>query len=161
MSREDESELVEPAQELPNYNEAEAIAFIQKAGLVRGRHETVVRETVVAGFFLMFPTATRPWWVERHTRGAESLLEFYDEKQTIGYADSIVGLTAIEYESDLTNTSKLRKGKHQVHQYCTGLLQTLEPTQARSRGVLSDGVEWRAYELVGTYEKETGHLRRQ
>lgn len=141
--------------ETPEYDEAAAIALIQSAGEVRGRHETVVRETLIAGFVQIFPLAIRPWWVERHIRGAEQFLRFRDVDQKGGYADSVVGLTAIEYESDLTDRTRFRTGKHQVRQYCTGLLNTgADPS--RIRGVLSDGVEWRAYEVINTPDREPG-----
>ena len=139
----------------PQYDEDAALAFIRTAGEVRGRHETVVRETLIAGFTEMFPFAVRPWWVERHIRGAEQFLKFSDGAQEGGYADSIVGLTAIEYEADLTDPARFKTGKHQVHQYCTGLLNTgADPSKIR--GVLSDGVEWRAYELVNTPGRKPG-----
>ena len=141
--------------ETPEYDEVAALAFIRSAGEVRGRHETVVRQTLIAGFAQIFPVAVRPWWVERHIRGAEQFLRFSDGEQEGGYADSVVGLTAIEYESDLTDPVRFTTGKHQVRQYCTGLLNT-GAAPPNIRGVLSDGVEWHAYELVNTPDREPG-----
>ena len=139
----------------PFYDEAAAINLIRELGKVRGSHETVVRQTLVAGLSDVFPAADRPWWVERHIRGAEQHLTFSDQGQTSGYADSVVGSTAIEYEANLTDTERFKAGKHQVHQYCAGLLNTgADPSKIR--GILSDGIEWHAYELVNTLVNDLG-----
>ncbi len=139
----------------PFYDEAAAINLICKLGEVRGRHETVVRQTLVAGLSDVFPAANRPWWVERHIRGAEQHLTFSDQGQTSGYADSVVGSTAIEYEANLNDIERFKAGKHQVHQYCAGLLNTgADPSKIR--GILSDGIEWHAYELVNTPVNDLG-----
>ena len=52
-----------------------------------------------------------------------TFLGFQDGEQRGGYADSVVGLTAIEYESDLTDRTRFTTGKHQVRQYMRGLAQ--------------------------------------
>jgi hypothetical protein len=126
-----------------------AKAFIAEAHRIRdgNANETVTRQTIVAGLADSFPSATRPWWIHRHIRGAEALVAFgQDGGQRQGFVDSVVGLTAIEYEKDLRVAGQFVTGKHQVRQYCAGLLnQGAEP--ARIRGVLSDGVEWHAFEL--------------
>ena len=123
-----------------------------------GANETVIRQTLIDGLARTFSAATRPWWVERHIRGAEQHLEIRDDDQESGYADSVVGLTAIEYESDLRDPARFRSGEHQVRQYCTGLLNTgADP--AKIRGVLSDGVEWRAYALSGVVRQDAGNYR--
>lgn len=133
----------------PQYDEMAAVRLIRAANQNRdgGANETVVRQTLIDGLARIFTAATQPWWVERHIRGAEQHLSFRDGDQDRGYADSVVGLTAIEYESDLRDGARFKTGEHQVRQYCAGLLNTgADPLKIR--GVLSDGVEWRAYRLV-------------
>lgn len=140
---------------LPPYSESAAIALITDANNVRGQNEAVVRQTLISGLADMFPPKDRPWWVKRHIRGAEHYLKINSGGQSTGYADSVVGLTAIEYESDLQQAAKFTTGKHQVRQYCAGLLNTgADPTKIR--GVLSDGVEWLAYKLIKTPSKAPG-----
>lgn len=63
-----------------------------------------------------------------------------------GFADNLVGLTAIEYEKNLTSTPIFSVGYDQVRDYMAGLLNTGVP-QSSIRGVLSDTVRWFAYEI--------------
>lgn len=142
------------------HNEDALIELISNANRVRdgGANETVIRQTLIDGLATTFSAASRPWWVERHIRGAEQYLLIGDDNQESGYADSVVGLTAIEYESDLRDLNRFRSGEHQVRQYCTGLLNTgADP--AKVRGVLSDGVEWRAYALAAVPQQDAGSYR--
>lgn len=120
------------------------------------RNETVVRETLIHHLARIFPQRPVPWWVSRHIRGAEAHLKFLRAgEQRGGQSDSVVGLTAIEYESDLTSTPKWNEGYDQVRRYCAGLLnQGAKP--ALVRGVLSDTVDWHAYELVNVPSRNAG-----
>jgi hypothetical protein len=146
------------ASQEPSFDRNAARALLREVNRVReeGSNETVVRQTLIAGLAEVFPRESRPWWVERHIRGAEAYLRFVTlDVQATGYADSVVGLTAIEYERDLRNAALYTEGKHQVRQYCAGLLNTgADPDKVR--GVLSDGVEWHAYSLVDVPHKEPG-----
>ena len=97
-------------------NLAGALRTIRELNVVRekGSNETVTRHTLVTGLADMFPMETRPWWVLRHIRGAEAVAKFIEEgREKNGYADSLVGATAIEYESDLRKQTKFKVGKHQ------------------------------------------------
>lgn len=146
------------ALERPSFDTNAAKTYIEEANRVRDTdaNEAVTRQTLVGGLADSFPGATRPWWVHRHIRGAEALVGFGEGgDQRRGFVDSVVGLTAIEYEKDLRIAELFATGKHQVRQYCAGLLnQGADPT--RVRGVLSDGVEWHAYELVTVQVKPAG-----
>ena len=139
------------------YDEVALVELISDANKHRngGANETVIRQTLIDGLARVFASVTRPWWVERHIRGAEQHLVFRDGDQRSGYADSVVGLTAIEYETDLRNDARFSSGEHQVRQYCAGVLNTRADPK-KIRGVLSDGVEWRAYKLADVAEKTTG-----
>lgn len=139
------------------YDEDALIDLISDANGNRdsGANETVMRQTLVAGLARVFASVKRPWWVERHIRGAEQHLNISDADQEWGYADSVVGLTAIEYETDLRDATRFGTGEHQVRQYCTGLLNTGADAD-KIRGVLSDGVEWRAYELANVAKRAAG-----
>lgn len=151
----------------PHYEKAKVEQFIREAAQNRSRkkNEEVVRQLLVAHLSNIFPTPW-PWWVTHHIHGAEAYLQYLKgERSARGRGDSVVGATAIEYESDLGDQSKFDTGYGQVEQYCAGLLnQGVDPVTVR--GILSDTVEWRAYELknvpskaVGTYGQEDIQLR--
>jgi hypothetical protein len=107
----------------------------------------------------MFPGVPR--WVTEHVRGAEAQVAFTrNQSQHRGFVDSLVDATAIEYESNLHNTTKFRTGYQQVKEYCAGLLNRGYPS-GNIRGVLSDTVQWHAYnvritnlEVQGDYSAE-------
>lgn len=142
----------------PEYDRVAAVELIRDANATRERssNETVIREALIKNLADTFPRNTRPWWIERHIRGAEAHLKFLKDGEVVrGYADSVVGLTAIEYEADLRDAERFTEGKNQVRQYCAGLLNTgADPSKVR--GVLSDTVEWRAYRVKDTPEKQPG-----
>jgi hypothetical protein len=144
--------------EVNNFNESAALRSIRELNTVRenGANETVTRQTLVTSLADIFPMTTRPWWVLRHIRGAEAVAKFIEEgRQRRGYADSFVGATAIEYESDLRKASKFKVGKHQVAQYCAGLLNDgFSPESVI--GVLSDGIDWYAYKIGILPKREIG-----
>lgn len=123
--------------------------LIREATRVRasGANESVTRQTLVARLNDMYPVAVRPWWIDAHIAGAEKALAFTEAgRERRGFGDSVVGLTAIEYEKDLRNPALLAIGTNQVRQYCAGLLnEGADPD--RVRGVLSDAVEWRGFRL--------------
>jgi N-6 DNA Methylase len=132
------------------FNLGSAIALIREANRVRdgGDNETVTRQTLVSALADTFPVDIRPWWVTAHILGAEQRLAFAQGgAERRGYGDSVVGLSAIEYEKDLRVAQLFNTGKHQVRQYCTGLLNE-GADRSRVRGILSDGVEWRAFEVA-------------
>ena len=117
-------------------------------------NEAVTRQTVISALNDMYPSASRPWWVRRHIRGAEQIAHWMEEgTQRRGFVDSVVGATAIEYESDLRDPRKFATGIHQVKQYCAALLNDAVAEDS-VRGVLSDGVEWHAYGI--TVQSPTG-----
>ncbi len=132
---------------LPDYSPDGVRRLIAACNEVRdqGANETVVRQTLVAQLSDAFPDSARLWWIVRHIRGAESYLQYpRDGEQGSGSADSVVGLTAIEYKPDLRRRAHLLAGEAQLRGYAAGLLN--QGAQAdECRLVLSDGVEWRAY----------------
>jgi hypothetical protein len=110
-----------------------------------GALEDALRHNLSSYLRLMFTNI--PKWVELHITGSEAQVEFSrNQNQHRGFVDSLVGATAIEYEGNLRNTAKYRTGYRQVAEYCAGLLNIGYPA-ANIRGVLSDTVQWYAYDV--------------
>lgn len=120
------------------------VRFVVEINRVRdsGANETVVRQTIVSGLSDIYRAEDRPWWVQGHIVGAEHGVRFDGGR---GQVDSVVGLTAIEYEPDLRG-GRFAGGQRQVRQYCAGLLNE-GALPEKVRGVLSDGVDWYAYSV--------------
>jgi len=148
---------VTDANEPPAFDKDQVKQFISAAAQNRTakKNETVVRQVLVAHLARIFPPPS-PWWVTHHMHGAEAHLKYRKgDLLARGFGDSVVGATAIEYESNLDDTSKFAEGYGQVEQYCAGLLnQGIDPVTVR--GILSDTVEWRAYELGSVPSKAPG-----
>ena len=94
---------------------------------------------------LMFPS--RPWWIDEHARKAEANESFVvDNIKKGGFADVLIGCTAVEYEKDLSKQAIFKHGYEQVEDYCAGLLN--KKVEAENIvGVLSDTVHWYAYKV--------------
>ena len=70
--------------------------------IARGALEDVLRHLFSAHLINIFPE--NPWWVQEHILGTETHVHFADGNgiARTGFADSVVGKTAIEYEKNLT-----------------------------------------------------------
>lgn len=110
-----------------------------------GALEDALRHNLSSYLRLMFTDS--PDWVALHIRGSEAQVEFSrNQNQHRGFVDSLVGATVIEYEGDLRNNRKFSTGFGQVQEYCAGLLNLGYPAE-NIRGILSDTVQWYAYNL--------------
>lgn len=120
---------------------AEGLKLIKQRNI-----EDVIRQQFAAHLPQLFPD--RPWWVEYHALGAESHVKFAKGgKNTGGFVDTLVGLTAIEYERDISQAALFAHGREQVKDYCAGLLNQGQP-QELIIGILSDTVRWHAYRIA-------------
>lgn len=107
--------------------------------------ESNIRHSFTSYLRLIFPSV--PWWVEDHiSRGEANSAFSIGGKETFGFVDNLVGLSAIEYESDLENVGKFNEGIRQVKNYCASLLNSGHDPDLVI-GVLSDTVRWRAYRI--------------
>lgn len=125
----------------------------------QGSLEDVLRHNFSSYLRLMFDD--NPKWVELHISGTEALVQFSrDKSQHRGFVDSLVGATVIEYESNLRIQAKYTVGYNQVKEYCAGLLNLNYPVE-NIRGILSDTVQWFAYDVkfLAT-DKSTGFSAR-
>ena len=114
--------------------------------IARGALEDVLRHLFSAHLINIFPE--NPWWVQEHILGTETHVHFADGNgiARTGFADSVVGKTAIEYEKNLTIRAIFDEGYHQVKEYCASLLN-LGIERDDIYGVLSDTVRWYGYSI--------------
>lgn len=99
---------------------------------------------------IMFPS--KPWWIDEHARKAEANETYsVDNTQKHGFADVLIGHTAIEYEKNLTQSAIFDHGYEQVKDYCAGLLND-NVDRDNIVGILSDTVHWYAYRVVIEYD---------
>lgn len=129
------------------------------AQIAQGAPEAVTR-SIFTSYLRAIAGTPVPWWAEEHVVRTEAALGV--GRVTPGFADNVVGLTAVEYEKDLRNTGLHSHGLDQVREYVAGLLNR-GALPATVRGVLSDTVRWEAYSVVtvssptGVANSFTGH----
>ncbi|WP_165252832.1 N-6 DNA methylase [Adlercreutzia sp. ZJ304] len=98
----------------------------------------------------MFPS--KPWWIDEHARRAEANETYsVDNTQRSGFADVLIGHTAVEYEKNLAQSSIFDHGYEQVEDYCAGLLNK-NVDRDNIVGILSDTVHWYAYRVDIEYD---------
>lgn len=115
--------------------------------IAAGKIEAVIR-SVFTSHLRVFAGTPLPWWAHEHIVGTEAALKSKrGSRMVTGFADNVVGLTAIEYEKNLTRPALFAIGLDQVHEYMAGLLNSGAPTTS-VRGILSDTVRWFAYEIA-------------
>jgi hypothetical protein len=132
--------------------------------IAAGEHESAIR-SVFNSHLRAIAGSPLPWWAEEHFVRTEAALRI--GRTAPGFADNVVGLTAIEYEQNLTVSSQHATGLGQVHDYIAGLLNTGAPVTS-VRGVLSDTIRWEAFEVksvspsatVGSISRSDLTLRR-
>lgn len=119
----------------------EAIAQIRA-----GVSEDVLRHLLSAKLPLMFPG--NPWWIREHSIGAEANVHYIDAAglERNGFIDSLVGMTAIEYERNLGIRTIYAEGYHQLEEYCSALLNEGIACD-NIIGILSDTVHWYAFSV--------------
>ena len=138
-------------------NNEELYLYVQAAEqqINNGALEDVLRHLLSTNLVSIFPD--RPHWIQVHADRAESRLHFLDENnvERNGFADAVVGKTAIEYEKNLKVQTIFQEGYIQVKEYCSGLYN--QGIQANEiYGILSDTVRWYGYTVEITGEPQNG-----
>lgn len=112
-----------------------------------GHVEAVLRSEFQGRLRLMFPDTAHETWINNYTEGTEAHTKVGtgSGKAASRFIDNLVGSTTIEYESDLRNTAKRDTGYAQVQEQAAGLVRAGMPVST-VRGLLSDTVEWCAYD---------------
>ena len=130
--------------------------FAQHANYLResGANEEAIKVNLVHYLPMMFPN--QPAWLRHHLTGVETNLTVASGSATAHrFADSLVGLTTIEYEPDLRKTPRRTHGLFQVREHLAGLLNEGNSSD-KLIGVLSDSVLWLAFEPAVAVERSPG-----
>ena len=140
-----------------NKDELRSFAAIAQHEIDNGSVEDKLRHLLSASLSRIFPDT--PWWVQEHVMGTETYLHFANTKgkERIGFADSVVGKTAIEYEKNLKIPTIFNEGYHQVEEYCAALCN-LGIDENEILGILSDTVRWYGYTIKIVDNFDRGRL---
>lgn len=113
-----------------------------------GKVEAVLRSEFVSRLRLIFPSKENESWINHYSSGTEALTQIAKSagKTAARFIDNLVGSTTIEYEGDLRIASKRDEGYRQVKEHVSGLVRNGVPL-SQIRGVLSDTVDWHAYDV--------------
>ena len=110
--------------------------------------EAVLRSEFHSRLRLIFPDQFDEGWINHYGEGTEAgtKVGLGDGGVANRFIDNLVGSTTIEYESDLRIKAKRQEGLRQVREHVAGLIRSGVPA-FQVRGVLSDTVEWYAYDV--------------
>jgi hypothetical protein len=108
-----------------------------------GSVEAVLRGEFLSSLRSVFPDDDDKTWINHYVEGTEALTKVGSAARFI---DNLVNSTTIEYESDLRISAKRNTGFKQVKEHAAGLIAAGTPV-SRVRGILSDTVEWHAYDV--------------
>lgn len=116
-----------------------------------GRTEAVLRSEINSRLRLIFPSADDEPWINHYTAGTEAHTKVGQAGggEVGRFIDNLIGSTTIEYEADLRIAAKRDEGLAQVREHTAGLIRAGVPV-SQVRGILSDTVEWYAYDVALT-----------
>lgn len=130
-------------------NVAQAREAIRRCRELRdaGKVEAVLRGEFHSRLRLIFPEADDQSWINHYGEGAEAGTKVGQAEGAVAnrFIDNLVGYTTIEFEPDLRAVVRRNRGFAQVREHVAGLIRSLAPV-SQVRGVLSDTIEWRAYD---------------
>ncbi len=109
--------------------------------------EAVLRSEFCSRLRLIFPDRSDEAWINHYSEGTEAGTNVGLAQGGIAkrFIDNLIGSTTIEYEPDLRIAVKRREGLSQVRDHVAGLIRRGAPAP-HVRGVLSDTVDWHAYD---------------
>jgi methylase of polypeptide subunit release factors len=111
--------------------------------------EAVLRSEFLSRLRLIFPSAADESWINHYSTGTEAHTKVGKAGGKIAdrFIDNLIGCTSIEYEADLRIAAKRDEGFAQVKDHAAGLIRGGVPA-SQIRGILSDTVEWYAYDIA-------------
>jgi len=112
-----------------------------------GKAEAVLRGELQSWLRLIFPEPDDKPWIDHYCEGTEARTRVGQADGDVAnrFIDNLVGSTTIEYEPDLRITTRREHGLAQVREHVAGLIRGGVPV-SQVRGILSDTVEWLAYD---------------
>lgn len=120
----------------------------------RGLRQKGVVEAVLRGEFQsrlrrIFPDPDDQRWINHYGEGAEAHTKVGVAGGAAAdrFIDNLIGSTTIEYEADLRVAAKREEGYGQVKEHVAGLIRHGVPV-SQVRGILSDTVDWYAYDVA-------------
>ena len=129
----------------------QAQELIRRCILLResGQVEAVLRTEFVSRLRLTFPYTEDESWINHYSSGTEArtIIGQIAGGTANRFIDNLVGSTTIEYESDLRTHTKWNEGYGQVKEHTAGLVRGGTPI-SQVRGILSDTVDWYAYDVL-------------
>jgi len=132
-----------------NADLAQASEMIRRCLALReaGKPEAVLRSEMQSGLRVVFPSVEDKLWIDHYVEGTESHAKIAKAGggTAARFIDNLIGSTTIEYESDLRNLFKRETGYGQVREHAAALIREGVPS-SRVIGILSDTIEWYAYE---------------
>lgn len=113
-----------------------------------GKVEAVLRAEFLSRLRLIFSAAEDEAWINHYSAGTEAHTKVAKAGGKIAsrFIDNLIGSTTIEYEADLRIQAKRDEGFNQVREHAAGLIRD-NVSISRVRGILSDTVEWYAYDV--------------
>lgn len=123
-----------------------------------GRPEAVLRSEIQSRLRLIFSAVEDETWINHYSAGTEAhtMVGTGSGKVSHRFIDNLVGSTTIEYEADLRIPAKRDEGFHQVREHAAGLIRSGTPA-AQVRGILSDTLDWYAYDIVVATDVNAAH----
>jgi len=114
-----------------------------------GKVEAVLRSEFASWLRSIFPDPQDTSWVNHYSEGAEAATRIGRDDGTTSYRfiDNLVRSTTIEYEADLRQEPRFRKGYGQVKEHVAGAVRSGTPI-SQVTGVLSDTVDWYVYDAA-------------
>ena len=132
-----------------NEDIAQARETIRRCRALRqaGSVEAVLRSEFHSRLRLMFPDQGDEAWINHYGEGTEAGTKVGVAGGGVAnrFIDNLVGSTTIEYEPNLRIAAKRDEGLSQVRDHLSGLIRSGVPV-TQVRGVLSDTVDWYAYD---------------
>nr|WP_145924098.1 hypothetical protein [Halomonas elongata] len=119
--------------------------------------EAVLRGEFQSWLRRIFPSQEDEHWLNHYGEGAEARAQVGIAGGVAAnrFIDNLIGSTTIEYEADLRIAAKRDEGFGQVREHTAGLIRRGVPV-SQVRGILSDTVDWYAYDVELDPDVEPG-----
>lgn len=110
--------------------------------------EAVLRAEFQSRLRPIFPSTDDESWINHYSSGSEAhtKIGMASGKSADRFINNLIGSTTIEYEADLRIQAKRAEGFGQVRDHAAGLVRSGVPA-SQVRGILSDTVDWYAYDV--------------